>query len=56
MPNYCKGEACVRRKKRAHYGPKGGKRQWCGTCAKTHGGVRLGKGQMCEFCPEKHAH
>ena len=45
----------MRRKKRAHYGPKGGKRQWCGTCAKTHGGVYLGQQKMCVDCKEKRA-
>ena len=43
------------RKKRAHFGLKGGKRQWCGPCAKRHGGVYLSKQPMCEGCQDRHA-
>ena len=34
MPIYCKGEACVGKKKQAHYGVEGsGKKEWCSGCA-----------------------
>ena len=55
MPIYCKEEGCAGWKKYAYFGPKGGKRQWCGTCAKTHGGVYLGQQKMCVGCKEKWA-
>ena len=56
MPSYCKGEACVGKRKQAFFGTKGsGKPQWCGPCAKKHGGVYLGKRQMCEDCHDKWA-
>ena len=48
MPIYCKGKGCAGRKKYASYGLKGGKRQWCGPCAKRHGSVLLVKHKMCE--------
>ena len=41
--------------KNAHFGLKGGKKQWCSGCAKRHDGVRLGKRRMCEDCKGKHA-
>ena len=47
MPIYCKEEEFVGRKKYVHFGPKGGKRQWCATCAKRYGGVQLTKQKMC---------
>eukprot|EP01045_Picozoa_sp_COSAG04_P014077 COSAG04_NODE_1035_length_8610_cov_7.441194_8_plen_193_part_00 len=57
MPNYCKGEACAGRQKRANYGPKGGKRQWCGPCAeKQEGETELIGANMCEDCRKKRAH
>ena len=43
MPNYCKACACTGKKKVAHYGLEGGKKEWCGPCAERHGGVRMGK-------------
>ena len=56
MPSYCQGEACVGKRKQAHFGIKGsGKPQWCASCAKQHTGVYLGKRQMCEDCQVKHA-
>ena len=39
----------------ANYGLQGGKKQWCGSCAKTHGGVLLTTHKMCEDCNEKRA-
>eukprot|EP01045_Picozoa_sp_COSAG04_P019826 COSAG04_NODE_1964_length_5118_cov_53.889221_10_plen_102_part_00 len=50
-----KGKMCEDCGKNAHFGLKGGKKQWCSGCAKRHGGVRLGKRQMCEDCKGKHA-
>ena len=59
MPIYCKGEACLGKKKQASYGlPNSTKRKWCGTCAKGYGGVLLCKGQskqMCVDCQDKRA-
>eukprot|EP01045_Picozoa_sp_COSAG04_P030902 COSAG04_NODE_5528_length_1581_cov_35.309042_3_plen_90_part_00 len=56
MPNYCKACACTGKKKAAHYGLEGGKREWCGPCAERHGGVYLTKHKMCEDCGGKRAH